>query len=422
MNATTDTAEMRPAVNGELVHRVQQLRLDSQLGSAKAGRGGAGWLPWVLCALLAGTWATVAIRTYRNPGNAGPADSASATAPVSSGGGSARPTASSTLVAPRIESGSIQLEVKGYLIPAHQIAVSPIDVGGRVIELNVLEGKLFKEGDILARLQDTSYRQAVEEAAAGVAMAHRKLESAQARLAEQKPESVRKVEVQELQASLREAQALTERAENDLRRYRNIPGTVAAKELVQAEADYQSNAAKVERIKASLEMLVQGPRKERIAASEADVKAARAEVQVAEARQAQAQWKLDNCVIRAPITGTILSKKAELGNLVNPLAFNAGSGGVCDIADLADLEADLEIPERDIAKLKVGQPCRIKADAYPDRVYQGHLDRIMPIANRAKSIVNVRVKVHLPEGEVPGTYLKPEMGAVVSFLPLRSGQ
>lgn len=133
----------------------------------------------------------------------------------------------------------------------------------------------------------------------------------------------------------------------------------------------------------------------------------------------QAKWRLDNCIIRAPIDGTVLTKKAELGNLVNPMAFSAsssGGGAVCDIANLADLEVDLEIPERDIRKLKLNQRCRIKADAFSDLAYEGFLDRIMPIANRAKSIVSVRVKVKLPAGEVPGTYLKPEMGAVVSFL------
>ena len=83
---------------------------------------------------------------------------------------------------------------------------------------------------------------------------------------------------------------------------------------------------------------------------------------------------------------------------------------------IQNLEVDLEVPERDIAKLKVGQPCQIKADAFSDRAYTGRLDRIMPTANRAKSVVSVRVKVKLADGEVPGTFLKPEMGAVVNFL------
>ena len=60
----------------------------------------------------------------------------------------------------------------------------------------------------------------------------------------------------------------------------------------------------------------------------------------------------------------------------------------------------------------------MRSKAFPDRVYEGRLDRIMPTANRADSTVNVRVKVKLADGEVPGTYLKPEMGAVVSFLPM----
>ena len=59
---------------------------------------------------------------------------------------------------------------------------------------------------------------------------------------------------------------------------------------------------------------------------------------------------------------------------------------------------------------------RIVADAFPDRTYPGELFRIMPIANRSKSIISVRVRVILPAGEVQGQYLKPEMGAVVTFL------
>jgi HlyD family secretion protein len=98
------------------------------------------------------------------------------------------------------------------------------------------------------------------------------------------------------------------------------------------------------------------------------------------------------------------------------MAFGAGTGSLCKMADLSDLEVDLEISEKDIAKLKPGQVCRVKAEVAPDRIYEGTLDRIMPIANRAKSIVNVRVKVKLPPGEEPGTILKPEMGARVSFL------
>ena len=127
--------------------------------------------------------------------------------------------------------------------------------------------------------------------------------------------------------------------------------------------------------------------------------------------------ELKNCVIRAPISGTITAKVAEKGVLVNPLAFSAaaGSGGIGTIADLADMEADLEIAEREIALLAVGMACTVKVNAYPNRPYTGVIDRILPQANRAKSVVSVRVKVALLAGEQPGAYLKPEMGAVVTF-------
>src|SRR5205823_3593961 len=134
---------------------------------------------------------------------------------------------------------------------------------------------------------------------------------------------------------------------------------------------------------------------------------AAADVDVAKARVTKAEWRLANCTIRAPVNGTILTKKAELGNLVNPLAFGATSGAVCEMADLSDLEVELDITERDVS--------RVRAEAYPDRVYDGVVDRLMPIANRAKGAVPVRVKVRVPKDE-EGVFLKPEMGAVVSFL------
>ena len=155
-------------------------------------------------------------------------------------------------------------------------------------------------------------------------------------------------------------------------------------------------------------MTMNGSRKE-------DIDEAAADVNVAKARLRKALWRLDNCTIRRPIDGTILTKKAELGNLVNPLAFGATSGAICEMADLADLEVELDITERDVSKVKKGMPCRVRAEAYPDRPYDGVVDRLMPIANRAKGAVPVRVKVRVPKDE-EGVYLKPEMGAVVSFL------
>eukprot|EP01137_Pigoraptor_chileana_P011108 Opistho-2@61467 len=123
---------MPATLNGELVNRVQQLRLDGQLGAATGTgrRGGGSWLPWVLCGLLAVSWAGVGVRWYRSAGPARPAETGEAgakppgaAAPAPSGGGAATPAA-----AP----GEIVLQLKGNLIPFLQIAVSPRDVAGEL--------------------------------------------------------------------------------------------------------------------------------------------------------------------------------------------------------------------------------------------------------------------------------------------------
>jgi multidrug resistance efflux pump len=144
------------------------------------------------------------------------------------------------------------------------------------------------------------------------------------------------------------------------------------------------------------------------------VEAAWHDMQQAEADLAKARWKLDNCTVRAPVSGTILTKKAEIGNLVNPVAFS-GSLSLCEMADLSDIEVDMSIEERDVSKIFKGQLCKVRAEAYPEREYDGVVSRLMPTADRAKSAIPVRVKLTVPKTE-EGVYLKPEMGAVVSFL------
>lgn len=387
--------------DAQLQNRVEKLRLNNQLGQgSKPGFGSRiAWLPWMLCLFLALAWAFVGIRSYRPPADDGN---------VPGVGGDDNASASASDEPTR----DIQLEVKGYLVPAQQIAVSPIDVSGRVTELHVVEGDFYNKGDLLAQLDSTNYEAAVKESEAAVTSAKQRLISAEQKLNE--INAILEAEKKQAAALLSEAMATQERSEAEWNRINGING-VSAQERIQFKTDLEISQARVNKLEADQTILLKS-RPVRIAAAEADMAAAKGDVAAAEARLAQSQWRLNNCTITAPIKGNVLSKGAEIGNLVNPLAFSASSGSICDMADLSDLEADLEIPERDISKIKKGQECRIRADAYPKKIYDGHVDRIMPIANRAKSIVTVRVKVKLPPDEEPGTFLKPEMGAVVSFL------
>jgi multidrug resistance efflux pump len=301
------------------------------------------------------------------------------------------------------------LESKGYIIPAHQVQVSPIEVSGLVKELFIEEGKRFKKGDVLAVLDRTSFEADAADAKASLASMEAKLLKLRNGYREEDRRAARN-DMEAADADLVQAKADFARADE---LWKKGPGASMTKaEWDAAHATRDRAQRRYDSATARYDMTVNGSRLEDIAEAVADVA-------VAAARLRKAEWRLENCTIRAPVTGTILTKKAELGNLVNPLAFGATSGAVCEMADLSDLEVELDITERDIAKVQKGMPCRVRAEAYPERIYEGVVDRLMPIANRAKGAVPVRVKVSVPKDE-EGVYLKPEMGAVVSFLQKKS--
>jgi multidrug resistance efflux pump len=197
---------------------------------------------------------------------------------------------------------------------------------------------------------------------------------------------------------------------------------LAQKDVEQAQYSYEAMERRVRRLQIAYNLMAKGPRVDRIRGAEADVEQARADL-------AKAQWKLDNCRITAPVSGTILTRKAEKGNLVIPSAFASDSGlsaSLCDMADLSDLEVELKIQERDISNVVAGQKCTIMPEAYqnfePFRKiyptgYEGTVSRLMPNADRGQSAIPVRVKVAVPKSE-EGVYLKPDMGVLVNFLKM----
>jgi HlyD family secretion protein len=288
--AETTVPGPEPATNGDLRNRVQKIRLDNQRGLA-GGWGSTSCLPWVLCILLAGSWAGVAIRSYKSPDAGGAAD----TVPT----GTVTKTADDMVIPP----------VMGYLVPARQIAVSPIDVGGRLIDSKVVEGKRFSEGEELARIEPASYQAVYDESKATLTAAQQRLHAAEERLKELDPKSVRPIELDQVKAQIKEAEAQEARASDEQKRLSSITGA-SGRELDQARNDLLAASARVAKLKTDLEILVIGPRKERIAGAVADVAAAKADVEAANARMTQAKWRLDNCVITAPISGTILEKNA----------------------------------------------------------------------------------------------------------------
>jgi len=384
----------KPGV-GKLSDRVQSLRLPPPQRSSGSAR-----FAWFLAILFGGLSGFLALggtlpfvpRVFAPPSAEQPnsaSDHAAATQAVS-------PTRTAAAQTPKVE---IALESKGWVIPEQQILVSP-QVSGRVIELNFEAGQRVNEGDVLAVLDSTEYKADYERVLAEV-------EAARQRMIEAK-EGNRPDEIRQAKAELEEAKTQLEQAERLLKRRQELfeQRILTAAELEDAQSQFDALRARVDKLSAMTQLMIDGPRSERKRMAEAELRRSDAEL-------VRAKWRLDNCVVTAPITGTILKKNAELGNLVNPIAFN-GSFSLCDMADLSKLEVELSIAERDIAKVFKHQRCKVRPEAFPERVYEGYVSRLMPIADRAKSAVPVRVRLTVPPEE-EGVYLKPEMGANVTF-------
>jgi HlyD family secretion protein len=189
-------------------------------------------------------------------------------------------------------------------------------------------------------------------------------------------------------------------------------------QLAQAQANVQLSRAELHDAERSLE-------RERYlsdsgASSQASVDAAEARYQrvkasiaTAEAAVQVAQVALENTVIRAPFDGTVLTKNADVGEVVAPLAASAFSkSAVVTIADLRSLQVEADVAESNLEAVSPGQPCEIVLDAYPDVRYPGVVAKIVPTADRAKATVQVKVAFRSYDARV-----LPEMSAKVHFLP-----
>ena len=145
------------------------------------------------------------------------------------------------------------------------------------------------------------------------------------------------------------------------------------------------------------------------------VEAAKASVRVAEAQVDLQRTYLDWTVIRSPVTGVVLEKLVQAGELVMPQSFGGARGpstAVVAVADPNDLQVECDLNEADVAKVCLGQQCRISPEAYPDKRYTGFLAEMAPEANRQKGTLQVKVQIRQPD-----RYLTPELSAKVEFQP-----
>ena len=309
-----------------------------------------------------------------------------------------------SVAAVKLESGGSSqadtvLSVSGYVVAHHKIAVGA-KVMGRVAWIGVEKGDKVQQGQVLVRLEDSEFRAQSSQARANLAAAQARLD--QLRSGSRPQEKLKdKAGVMQAEATLRNAEAEYGRTEN-----LHKAGVASKAELDRALAQRDTARALLEAARQSSAMTDIGPRVE-------EIRAAVAQVGQMKAALDYAQTQLAATEITAPVSGTVLQRIVERGEMVSPSAMGESGArtSVVALADLNDLQIELDISQTDFSRLKMGQQAEIIPEAFPNLKYSGYIAEIAPEANRAKATVQVKVKVDNPDEQ-----LRPEMNVRVNFL------
>jgi len=136
--------------------------------------------------------------------------------------------------------------------------------------------------------------------------------------------------------------------------------------------------------RAKLKLAEGGLAKAKESGTKADLAIAQAKVELAQAQVALAQYRLECTVVRAPFSGTVVAKDADVGSLLDTRSLNV-KGSLCDLADFQNMEIQLRVPDKDFAKIAIGQKCQIRLDAFPQKAYGGNVSRILIVRSRDRS-------------------------------------
>jgi RND family efflux transporter MFP subunit len=253
-----------------------------------------------------------------------------------------------------------QLNATGYVVAQRKAAVAS-KATGRLEWLGVREGSVVREGEVLARLENKDVMATLQQAQANVSLSRANLEQGE--------------------AEYRDAERALERSSDLLKK-----NFVSAAAHDVAVARFEKARATIAGLKAS------------IAVSQANVRAA--------------QVGVDQTLIRAPFDGVVLTKNANVGDVITPFSSASGSqAAVVTMADMSTLEVEADVSEASVGKVKIDQPCEIQLDALPGERFRGSVTRTVPTVDRAKATVNVKVRFIDKDARI-----LPEMSAKVAFL------
>jgi len=294
------------------------------------------------------------------------------------------------------EGGNTFIKVSG------NIETTEVDVGfkiaGRIVSISVQEGDWIEKGKVLAKLDDEDLRQRLE-------LARATLRSAQARLkkllAGSRPE-----ELGEAEATLNQAKFDLENKQAHYERIKLLfeKGVIPKETLDNAEAGFKIAKASLQRVMENYKLVKEGPRSE-------DIEDARAQVEQAQASLKLAETQLSYTVLYSPISGTVLVKSGEMGEVVNP------GTSILTLANIENVWLKAYIPETELSKVKLGQEVMVTTDLRPQKIYKGKISFISSQAEftpkqiqteKERVTLVYRIKIDIPN---PDRELKPGMPA-----------
>jgi RND family efflux transporter MFP subunit len=261
------------------------------------------------------------------------------------------------------EAGGSQtlLNASGYVTPRRRATIAA-KITGRVNGVFFDEGTRVRQGQLLATLDDSDVERALDSA---------------------------KADRSTSQAAIADFEVQLKNAEIQLYRAREL-----RKAAVQSQEALDNAAMSADSLRAKIELA-----KQQVAASEA--------------RIAEAQQAVDNCTIRAPFEGIVVSKDAQVGEMVSPISAGGGftRTGIATIVDMKSNEIEVDVNESYIARVMPQQRVKATLDAYPDRELDGKVRTVIPTADRQKATVKVRITFDKLED-----FILPDMGVKVAFL------
>jgi RND family efflux transporter MFP subunit len=263
------------------------------------------------------------------------------------------------------------LNASGYVTPRRRATIAA-KITGRVTGVFFDEGTRVTEGQLLATLDDSDVRRALDSA---------------------------KADRDSSQAAILDFQVQLKNAEIELRRTQQL-----VKDGVSTQQALDAAVMTADSLRAKIEL-------------------AKQQVVAADARIREQQQAVDNCTIRAPFAGIVVSKDAQVGEMVSPVSAGGGftRTGIATVVDLHSNEFEVDVSEAYIARVFDGQAVNAVLDAYPDWTIPAKVRTVIPTADRQKATVKVRISITEPDHKKPFDPAKdprilPDMGVKVTFL------